>query len=402
VWAFAFSAKASVGVSARVTARIVYLDSTGGVLATHNGTQITLDGTFRQISVSAPAAPANTSKIQAEMRFSNSDTSSNTVHLKNAQAEKASSPSLFRVGEESVENDPSVSRGRAIPVYNPGDAPAPIRLEMEGTSVAEFAAGILDSRADSDYLNTRKVFQCESGTLGADTTATTDANASPGSGNTVAETTFATDNNLVVRYSNPSTTTLLDCYRGGMFLVYLRARGTGAAAADEFEIQLKWGINQSQDVANPLPALRFKPGTNADFYDLPLGTVQYPDITTLFAVNFYVFARRLGGTGNLRLDHIALAPATDLGHVEALQDASAIFGVGVSDPERGIAYMKVSGSQGRLLGVRGALPAYAPPGLSVLYLHLADLTNPKIDSRRKTVLTRDAKMRPYLAPRYRQ
>ena len=322
VWTFSFWAE-SDSATAKVRAVIRYLDSGGSALGSEStGTLTTLTSYPQRISVTSSAAPASTDRVRVYIRVDNDDATARVIRVCNAQLEEASSASLFRVGSTLIANDPATTTsntgGLVLPIFAQGDAPTPAKVSI---SPVESAAAVLTARVArrsepirgkkylSDYLNTRKVYQLESGSMGTDTSATTDADASPGSGNTIAQTTYSTTATTAKRVTS-QVTTKLDSIRG-TWDVYVRVKAT---AASIHKLQLKWSPSTAgAQFSNPEQTIDLTTNgtaTSFGYWMVNLGRFYVPEdpAVTLAGVTFEMWSRRTSGSGNLNWDYLTLVP----------------------------------------------------------------------------------------------
>ncbi len=323
VWAGSFYA-ASPGAGAKCQVVVEFLDGTPAVIGTTPGVLTTLTSTFQRLTVISAAAPAGTATVRINLRVDNDDATSRTIRWRDAQLEQGSPVTRFRAGEQSVSMNPvdtTAGRlGRVLPIFVQGNASSPLRIKVKGDAGAAiervlFALrsndGVVGHRSITDLLNTRKVMQCEGGTLSNNTAAADDANGSPTVGNDVAEVDFVADTTPTVMKKRVrlSLTTLLDSLRGE-FDLYLRMRAT---AAGKYTVKGIW----APSTIDP-PAEAFEPVvhdvTNATafgFVEVKLGRIKMPKETevSLAGLILEIHAKRNSGTGKLRLDHVVPVPA---------------------------------------------------------------------------------------------
>jgi len=308
----AWDASVISGSSARARAVIEYLDAAGGGLATHTGSFVTLTSVPQRVSIVPPAAPASTSKVRVSLQMANLDANTNQVLFQKVQFEKGSANTLFRVPSQTVQSDPAGATGRVYPVWTHGDMPCPGILTLKAPDASSKVSQILAAmRADGaitgakrlpDYLNTRKFFQCESGTLSNDTSSAADAAASGGN---VAQTTYATNPTVMAKRVRINLTTLLDSLRG-YWDVYVRVKATAAG-----KHVMKLGAAPSS--VDPVPYFGSEvihDTTNASSFGYVmkrLGAIYVPLETSvsLAGLAYELHSRRESGTGSLNWDYIA-------------------------------------------------------------------------------------------------
>jgi hypothetical protein len=309
---FSFYATAISGTTARARVVIEYLNAASGVLATHTGSLVSLTSIEQRVTLVPPAAPATTDKVRYSIQMADSDAASNTVLIRLGQLEKAAAVSMFRAPTQTVQNDPAGATGAIYPVWNNGDRPCPGILTVKSPDASPKIQQILAAmRADGpipgarrlpDYLNTRKLFQCESGTLSGDTSSVADAAASGGN---VAQTSYASNPTVMAKRVRMNPTTLLDALRG-YWDVYVRVKATAAA---KHVLQLRSGPSS----ADPAPysskeVVHDTTGATSFGYGMKrLGAFFVPEeyAVTLAGLAFELWSRRDSGTGSLNWDYIA-------------------------------------------------------------------------------------------------
>ncbi|MGH2555488.1 MAG: phage head spike fiber domain-containing protein, partial [Actinomycetota bacterium] len=321
-WTASFYAKASAG-NARARVVIEYLDSSGTPLASYPGTTTPLTTAWQRLSVTTDPAPANTDRIRVSLENLNSDSVSVTCWFRFAQLEHATALSLFRLGAETVSNDPAAAIGRVTPLYVEGTAPAPVKVRAKVEAGAKLrdiliasapSDGITGRRALADFLNSLKYAQCEATgngwtvALSGDTSSVADAAASGGN---VAETSYASNPTIMAKRARLSRTSKLAALRG-TFDVYVRAK---VVAASKHTVQLRWTPSLADPVAfSEAEVTLDKTGLTLFQYELvPLGTVHMPHNLSnqvgLAGIALELWSRRDSGSGALRWDFIAFVPA---------------------------------------------------------------------------------------------
>lgn len=337
VWTFQFEAE-SDSATAKARAVIRYLDSGGSVLGSEStGTLTTLASYPQILSVTSSAAPASTDRVRVYIRVDNDDATSRVIRVRNAQLEESASASAFRVGSTVVANEPATtttnSGGLVIPVYVQGDAPTPAKFTYTPVEAAAKVATVRVARRSNsglrgkkyltDYLNKRKWFQAESGTMGTDTSTAVDADGSPGSGSSVAQTTYAGTATTAKRVTI-APTTYLDCLRG-TFDLWVRVKAT---ASSIHKLQLKWSASTSSaQFSNTEVTLDLSTNgtpTSFGYWWVNLGRVYVPEDTavSLSGLTFELWSRRTSGSGNLNWDGAAPVFVDEyMGTVEAQDGA---------------------------------------------------------------------------------
>jgi hypothetical protein len=267
-------------------------------------------------------APGTTDRIRVKLESSGA---ASTFDVRNVQLELAASATEFRVGTESMAVDPAATGfAQFMPVYNPSDAPAPCEIttafpdssskivEVDYALISE--RGVVGSRALSDFLNGPNYAQAEATaggwtiTLSGDTTSTADANASGGN---VARIAHTTDPTIAAKRITASRTTLLDGMRGRM-KVYARVK---AAAAREFNMQLRWGAGTVAGEAND-PVVHDATLVTGTFHYvyIDLGDIELPRERniTIGQLSLELWTWETSGTAqNLDVDHFTFVPTDD-------------------------------------------------------------------------------------------
>jgi hypothetical protein len=292
VWTLGFEAR--VTGQGRIKARVQFLDASNAVLATHDTaawqTPAILPSTpGANVTVTTPGAPASTAKVRATILCSNTGAGTGTYTVRRAQLEKSASASTFRVGPQTVSNNPST--GRALPIWVPGDAPVPAILDIKGDTGAEITSAIVARRwsggrvgggALADYLNETKYANLEASghgwtvTLGTDTASAAEATATGGN---LARTSFAGGDKPFKRRVKLTRTTKLDSLVGE-WDVLIRHRPQQNA---EIQLQLREGASSAEPAPNAHPVVVFDTyedgGTTtiSAFTEQWLARVTFPD-----------------------------------------------------------------------------------------------------------------------------
>ncbi len=325
VWAGSFYA-ASPGATAKCQVVVEFLDGASAVIGSTPGILTTLTSVFQRLTVISAAAPAGTATVRISLRVDNDDATARTIRWRDAQLEQGSAVTRFRVGEQLVSMNPvdavAGRLGRVIPIFVQGNASSPLRIKVKGDAGAAiervlFALrsndGIVGHRSITDLLNTRKVMQCEGGTLSNNTVAVNDANGSPTAGNNVVEIQFdlgSAPTAMKKRMRFPLTT-LLGSLRGE-FDLYCRLRVT---AAGKFTLRGYWAASSTIDppteafasVIHDVPV----PIAVAGFVEIKLGRIKIPEESevSLAGMVLEIHAERTSSAGRLRCDHVTFVPA---------------------------------------------------------------------------------------------
>lgn len=198
---------------------------------------------------------------------------------------------------------------RELIVTNPGNAPALARVTVAPTQAAARLAAVRVGLRSQGILNDFAAvygFEVEGATLGTDTTAVPDAEASPGgAGNTCAETTFATAA-LARRWRKVLTAASAGALKG-RFRAVVALRAT---AAGRYRVQLRHATVDSDpaEVAAEEVELDFTDVASFKFVEVDLGTADGRGATLVLEG----WAARDSGAGNLRWDLCYLLPADEL------------------------------------------------------------------------------------------
>lgn len=226
----------------------------------------------------------------------------------------------------TVPDDPATStKCRVYPLTVTGDLPTPGRVRVQvdsGATTQRIVIGhrALKSRVSSffaDGLSDTYFLQLEAtaanrgwtGTHGTDTSATTDANASPGSSNTIARVTHSSNPTLLQRRTRHTRTTKMDSLRGA-WDVWCRVKGNGAR---DYRLQLRWGPSTADPAINVMPEVRHDLSSSPaafGYVEKKLGRIYFPETVPLAGCALEVWTRQASGTAtNLDLDLLWLVPA---------------------------------------------------------------------------------------------
>jgi hypothetical protein len=229
----------------------------------------------------------------------------------------------------TVPNDPATStKVRVFPITVSGDLPTQgrVRVKMDTGSAVErilIASRALKSNPSSwfaDYLSDTGFFQANTTERGwtvtsdVDTAATTDVNASPGSGNTISRITHATTPTVNQRRVSYTRTTKIDSLRGS-WDVWVRVK---AAAARDYRLQLRWGPATTEPPDFTLPAVAHNTaalGTPPTFgyVEVNLGRIYIPEqvLTPYGGLRFELWTRLASGAAaNLDVDLFWFVPTS--------------------------------------------------------------------------------------------
>lgn len=324
VWTLSFYARATGGALAKAQAVIEYLSSGGGVLATSGGTMTTLTSTEKRLTVTTPAAPASTSKIRMSLRMANGDGASYTVDFRRVQLEEASSASQFRCGSIVVGNKVNYGPGKAMLVYNPGDANALARLSLAPSAGALTLAYLLGRRSEGLDTNLAEAINpmtsstssyrtkaivvdktMYSGTSG-DTSSVADSGTTTGN---AAKTTFTNIAPMVRRWRWVSTPTDPESLHG-LWDVYVVVKGETASL---YRLRMHWQAANRDPVTEVEPEVQYDctDTTTAIYTPLFLGRVAFNAQAGDTALTIEGWAARDSGSGALWWDSVLLVPADE-------------------------------------------------------------------------------------------
>lgn len=315
VAAFSYHATLLTGSSGRTRAVVEFLDAANAVQATHTGSFVTLTATEQRPSLVTPAAPATTSKVRVSLQMADTDANPNTILFAKVQLQKASAVGAFRCSSQTVQNDPAGATGRAFLVWTDGDMPCPGILTFKSTDASPKIVQILGAmladgpvrgtRRLAEYINTRKYFQAESGTLTNDTSSVADAGASGGN---VARTTYATNPTVMAKRDRINLTTLLETLRG-YWDIYVRVKAT---AAGKHIMQLRSAPSSADPAPYPSSEVIHDVSNASSFGAVMkrLGAVYVPldSASALAGLVYELWSRRESGTGSLDWDYITPVP----------------------------------------------------------------------------------------------
>lgn len=373
IWTGSFDAYTDNATIGRVSAVLEFLTAADAVLVTHSSTIVapsTDPNNPTRVSMTTTAAPATTAKVRLKLASANTSASAIVHSWRHANLSRTTLDPTFRVGVETVSNDPASTtsgwRARAFPVWIDSDGPVKARLKWEGIGEAwgtPARVGVLPFAHPADsyrWLNRRKYEPMESASLGAGATLVADANAS-GAGSNAIEIT-STDLSIV-RATNTISTDLTALR--GRFMLMARLRGT--VATDDWSIKTEWTMGGSATYSTPIV---YVPDIGTSFRDIQIGVVTLPEDTDPASVVLKLYARRDAGTGLLRGDVWMFAPPEQLTTVShPLAGANLVSSNGVVESDPDTATVKILNSSLQVFdyGKARITPFVLQPGLSVLY-----------------------------------
>lgn len=319
-----FYARAEPGGIRAARAVVLWRDSSGAQVGSDQaGSPVTLDATWRRVTVTTAPAPANTSRATASLRIENASGTPVTIWLRDAQLEKATSASTFRTGTETVSNDPSSPYGRVCHLVIEGDAPAPVELDIAAGTGSKIVGLLLAERWDrgriganklTDYLTrTRWIGATSAGgwtvSLGSGAAVVSDGTAV--GGQAVEVTVSAGSIGVEQRRLRAVRTDRLDSLRGD-WLVLARCRALEGGVP--WRLRLAWATANVDPAPGSAEDLTYELGTRpfaTGWDDVPLGVLRVPEAATLGAIVVEVHAARLGGVATdarLRISDLFLVP----------------------------------------------------------------------------------------------
>lgn len=264
----------------------------------------------------------------------------------------------------------TVSGGNAIP----GDLEALCRLYIErndttSNAVHEVIAGYRSVLRGGANAGNGGLIEIESGTAGTDTSVTTDATASPGSGNTKMQCTFATLPGQATRWGKSITSA-----PPGNWRVFLRARmSAGSSSSSVFLYYM--------GSADAVSSFRYNASVLVDDVDwklYDLGIIPIPttsglpsQLATTASIALGLIADRQSGAASLDMDFLFLVPVDE--SYLTLSDGTLVYSAAHSSyeynnilPLQETAENMRSGAQLELLAWAGDL--HLPPGDGYLYV----------------------------------
>jgi hypothetical protein len=312
---------------------------------------------------------------------------------------------LVTTSAVNVPNDPATANGRIYLVNAvTGDLPTPASINatmdtgsnVERVHIAHRAQGTGAATALTDYVSETAFTQCEASgrgwtvSLGTDTAGATDANASPGSGTSVARCTYATAATMTQRM-RITRTTKMDSLRGA-WDPWVRMKASAASLTTH---QLKWGPN----AAGPVVTLGEVPhdtsaASSFGYVEKKLGTIHIPETVPLAGLALELWSRRDSGTGNIDYDYLFLTPHDEQGTVVSLVSGLVVNESAKTQP--GARYtvdrIDVNGNVNGFLGVEGEIPSMLQPGNNHLVIRteetpLANYTEHNILRTRTPLVT---------------
>lgn len=330
VTTFQYRARAVSGSGARVRAVVRYQTSAAVDLGSEQASgQTVLTSEFQTIQVTTSAAPATTSRAKVMIRFENVDASSYRVQLKHAQAAKEATASLFREGTETASNNPTLASttGRIIPVYVHGTAPTPAAIKITGDSGAQISSalvakrsgrGILGGRIASHFYAHNEYYQDLASATLYNSTTTTDDSANGGNGTVAVTSTGGT-------FLNRRTRSLSSVTSEGLYDVYLRVR---SLAASEHNLQLRWGLSDTDPVANSGEIINLNTTglTTFPYLHINVGRVAIPANSTQISLEMWTDS--VAGSSSLYLDYLFLVPVDEAAAIIAIPGASSETWIG--------------------------------------------------------------------------
>lgn len=311
-------------VTGTYSASLYWYDSSGTLLDTDTSDAITTTGR-KSVTGTAPASTASVSFAVYAVD------GSSTASLSLAQLEESSGATTYRVGDQTVGNNPnsSTGQGRFALFYNAGSVPAPVVTSIIGDAGANLSSTLLALRSQggvgttniTDYINTRKYLSWSNGSLGTDASLVGDSDTASSDALSIS---FASEDML--RRVRLTASTLLDAI-AGEFEVFARCKSSNVSS--NFNLSLHWAPSNTDPATISLPTVEFD-NTDADsgalgYVDISMGRISIPSDVGLAGLAFEMWAERTEGSGSLRLDTLSFAPADEcVGEVTMPTTSSSI------------------------------------------------------------------------------
>lgn len=220
----------------------------------------------------------------------------------------------------TVTNDPAAANKPWVDLTGvTGDVPTPAVIKVQsGTSLAS-KTSVTAVRRHGTPSNATFFMQCESLTLGTDTTLPGNDAAMSGAGSNYARVSFATNANAVDRLSgNFPSAGAQSIDQRGQYRVFVRCRAS-TSTSSTFTIQMGWG--QTTALYSQTTRTVSTSATTARLIDLglfgfPIGNDPIVDgytntELTMEPVHIRVKAARTAGTASLDLDYLIFVPADE-------------------------------------------------------------------------------------------
>lgn len=323
VWTLSFEVRAVTPTAGqKIRPRIEWLTSAPASISFSDGTLTLPTTTWQRLSVTG-TAPATTDRITAHISINNDDASSYSFLVRNAQLEESASVSPFRVGVETVPVDISLARGKALPVYVQGSAPAPVVITAKMNTAATVQKLRVGARSNfrrsgdarlGDYLNYTKHLPGEATgggwtvALSNDTAAAAEGADAAGSGSNVGEISpDSVSEAAYVEHIRWTRTARLRSLRG-RWRIYARMRAT--SSLDTWDVGLRWAPSTSDPVSNVNPVLTTPAGSTSYFMG-DLGEIELPDanVVSMGGAAFELWAGSdYAGAGRLLVDYLWMFP----------------------------------------------------------------------------------------------
>jgi hypothetical protein len=359
---FAYDVTASAPSIARARAAVQFKQSDGttNVGSEFTGTLTPVTSGVTRVTVTTTAAGALTSRAFVSIRFENVAATAVDVAWQKAQAETGSTASEYRMGVETLSNDPAGFC--VLPVWNPGDADARSDIVVGNHSIDWHQMLVAQFKGQgstlADFVNGGFLIPSSNAAFGLEV-ADIDTTRSTGLGATFSEddamtTTFSVVPTLLARMifngASSSQQSLVDL----PVAVFGRFATTNASGV--FQAQL--------DVESGTPdTVSFSLQTANTLYELFLG------IATLRSTSTWDLSlARTAGTGSLRTDCLYMAPLDALSLVDSTSNTALKLNAHASNPAVCTLLTDSAVHDGAAV-TQGEIPVI-PPGLSALLLRM--------------------------------
>lgn len=314
------------------------------------------------------------------------------------------------VGSGTVTLDPTAG-SMGLVVTNDGDVETPAGLTLSSpNAAAQVAEIVLAMRSEEGVGGAKSIDDLLAETCWANLGATGGgwvlayANGTASSDDTTngsignAALVSASQSSMLQRV-RLSRTTKLDSLRGWERML-VRVRKT--VAGDVWDIKMRAAPSLASPVPTAFgPVARHNVATTA-YVELDLGYIKVPEDpeTALAGVAAEIFAQRVSGSGNLRLDitrHLPATPGRDvLTRIVAPSAVLAVNQKARTDP-KGLVVRKLDSADKLLeeLRTEGPVPFWIPPGRAVVFAVPLDTPRPTSVRARTLMVSARAKQRSY-------
>jgi hypothetical protein len=337
-------------------------DGTTNVGSEHVGTLTAIGTSLARISVTTTAAGALTSRALVSIRFENSVATAVDVNWRMAQAEKAPAPSEFRLGPETLVNDPAGNC--VLPVWNPGDADARADIVLANVVglyakhqllVVRYAGDDVSRFINQDFLIRSTD---ASGGLDRQNVRTVRATGVAGaSGGDTMVTTFASSSFIRDMQYYGFTDPLQRGLFGETLALFGRFAGDGGVGY-QAQIGIAWSSSPAGDPGTLLAPVAFSGLTSGRFFDVFLGNIPFES-----RMRLDLYLSRSTSTGTLQTDCLYVVPLDSMGIVDLTYGTGVRLNAHETFPARSTLGTSVTGPS----VTQGNIPVI-PPGLSALLI----------------------------------